>query len=311
MSKNPENNRVKEQNHGHVNTYELSSGEAAYIAQVANELPALRTEDNALASDVLADYRTAFDHPAVAMLKMRLTESLRTDVSANGYLLMRGLPIDMTNEPEKGELITTALASSLATPVKVYQKWPLHKPLGVNPNIDPMRATGTGINPLHIDMVNTTKPPQFVTFVGVRKDPAGGGFSTASHFPSAIDALTDEEKELLAQPVFEEGQFFDLTQVGEEYKPFPVLTMTDEGYWHARYSGKGMAINSAGSSKTAQALERFGEILEGNASRFLLDANDVAIFNQRISAHGREALGEDYARFEEQRLITQLFLQAD
>lgn len=34
--------------------------------------------------------------------------------------------------------------------------------LGANPAIDPMRATGSGCNPLHVDVVNATEPPDYI-----------------------------------------------------------------------------------------------------------------------------------------------------
>lgn len=303
---------IRETSHERINAYYLSREEQRYVQVVSPSLPQLTLEKDALAQSVLEEFRNAFLHPTLETLHTAMKESLTTSHASEGYILIRGLPIDMVRHRNQGERIITALASLVGLPIKVYQRWPLHKPLGVNSYIDPMRATGTGVNPLHIDMVNTTAPPHFVCFAGVRADPAGGGASIASRFPQAIEQLQDEEIELLKQHVFYEGKFFDLTRVGEEYRPFPVLQMTPLGVWHPRYSGKGIEIKPE-SEKTQKSLERFGALLESTTVRFLLAPNEVAIFNQRIAAHGREALGDRYMDYpaEEQRLITQLFLATD
>jgi len=99
-----------------------------------------------------------------------------------------------------------------------------------------------------------------------------------------------------------------------EYRPFPVLQKTeDPQLWRVRYTGKGIEIDEGAKEDTRGALEHLGTILEANTERFLLGPDDVAIFNQCISAHGRESLGENWNNYppDEQRLIKQVFLKAD
>jgi hypothetical protein len=57
--------------------------------------------------------------------------------------------------------LITALLSLVATPFRAFNRWGLWKPLGTNLAAESMRATGVGYNPLHIDLVNATLPPDY------------------------------------------------------------------------------------------------------------------------------------------------------
>jgi len=62
---------------------------------------------------------------------------------------------------EKDLTSATAICALLGYPIQPYQRRNLWKPLGVNLDAGSGKASAPDFIPLHIDLVNTTKPPAF------------------------------------------------------------------------------------------------------------------------------------------------------
>ncbi|MGP3922490.1 hypothetical protein [Streptomyces sp. 8N616] len=173
-----------------------------------------------------------------------------------------------------------------------------------------MRATGTGYNPMHLDIVNSTWPPDYSALLCVRPDPKGQGHSLISQIRRAVDRLSFFDAELLTHPRYEDGDFYDLTGVGEEWRPFPIIDGLSPLGGFVRFTAKMFADADPADPyiKAARALER--ELIVGQR-RFLLGRGDMLIVNQHLCCHGREALGrgqEDVPE-SERRLLLQIFLR--
>ncbi|MET8248307.1 hypothetical protein ABZV31_30220 [Streptomyces sp. NPDC005202] len=171
---------------------------------------------------------------AASLPEWQLTEGLLSEKSATAYRqVLAGLPqtpkfvatcdrllndprgegfavlelaelLDAAGTEEAGLRAVTALVSLIANPLRAFDRWPLWKPLGTNLTIDPMRATGTGYNPMHIDVVNSTLPPDYSALLCVRPDPRGQGHSLVSQVRRAVDRLSYADAERLTHTRFEE-----------------------------------------------------------------------------------------------------------
>jgi hypothetical protein len=228
----------------------------------------------------------------------------------DGYLVLGCQEIVESCELEDALRLLTVLLTVIATPLRAFDRWDLWKPLGTNLTIDPMRATGTGYNPLHLDVVNATEPPDFSVLLCVRADPRGEGYSVVSNLHRALERLPLEQVDLLRDAVYTDGEFFDLTGVGEEYSPFPILDGLPPGGSFVRFTAKMLAERDPDDPHTraARAFER--ELIAGQ-HRFLLGRGDLIVVNQRLACHGREALGPGQAEIPEsaRRLLHQMFLR--
>lgn len=174
-----------------------------------------------------------------------------------------------------------------------------------------MRAMGAGYNPLHIDVVNSTCPPDFAALLCIRPDPLGGGHSVVADLRCAVERFPEETLDLLRKPTYQDGEFFDLTGVGEEYSPFPILDGLPAGQGFVRFTAKMLGERNPDDPHTvaARALER--ELVAGQ-QRFRLERGDLVVVNQHLMCHGREALGPGQGGLPEdqRRLMLQIFLRS-
>src|ERR1039457_4105729 len=119
-----------------------------------------------------------------------LTRQIRLQLTRHGFAV-----IDFTSLPADIDLavdrtIMTALLSAVGTPVQIFNKWPLWKPIYTMTEVEPSRAGGTGFIPLHMDFVNAEHPPDYTCLLCLRDDPLGGGHSIVSRTDVATDALS-------------------------------------------------------------------------------------------------------------------------
>jgi hypothetical protein len=196
-------------------------------------------------------------------------------------------------------------------PFRVIDAGGLWQELGVDINAHPNRFRGIGHNPLHIDVVNSTHPPDYSVLFCVRQDPAGGGHTLISNLQRAVRHLSAAQVALLESTVFREGSFYGMSGVGVELNPFPVLQRTLRPPWLVRFTAKMIASMDEGPTKDALcALDRF--LIEEQES-FLLRPGQLLILNQRIVAHGRLPLGpgQDEMPQSETRYLRQTYVNHD
>ncbi|MEV0442932.1 TauD/TfdA family dioxygenase [Streptomyces spectabilis] len=281
------------------------------LAKAAPGLPDPVLNDGHLAEEPARAYDALRQTSVEAQLLVDHCQTLLRHRYGDGYAVIEAEPLLDAGALHDDGKILTILLSWLATPLRAFDRWPLWKPLGTNLDIEPTRAAGTGYHPLHLDIVNATRPPDYSTLLCVRPDPCGGGASLTASLRRAVARLSQTERDLLAQPAFHAGDFFDLTGVGEELNPFPVLDQlrSDDGF--VRFTARMLADMNPRDPLTsaARALER--ELI-ADQGRFMLQRGDLLIVNQHLTAHGRERLGDGQQQIpaEQRRLMWQMFLRA-
>ncbi|MFF0478412.1 TauD/TfdA family dioxygenase [Streptomyces sp. NPDC004284] len=178
------------------------------------------------------------------------------------------------------------------------------------PTRTPASPAASGRTLFHMDLVNTTLPPDHTTLLCVRPDPLGGGTSILSDARAAVARPPKNSRALLAEMAYHYGTFFDLYGVGKEYKPFPILDGSDPGEGFVRFTGKMLKRSQLGQAYADAARELAAELVRGQVS-FMLEPGDHLTVNQHRFLHGREALhsGQETVPVADRRLLLQLFLR--
>ncbi|MCG7202350.1 TauD/TfdA family dioxygenase [Streptomyces arenae] len=275
------------------------------------DLPAAELKDGLLDSSVAEQYDGVRADSGEAQAVLKRLRDLLDNEHGDGFAVLEIAPLFDYYGIDDAQKAATVILSWLATPLRAFDKWPLWKPIGTNLAIDPMRATGSGYNPLHIDVVNATQPPDYSALLCVRPDPRGQGYSLVSQLRRAVERLSDDERALLAEAVYADGAFYALTGVGDDYNPFPVLDGLPLAEGFVRFTAKMLPDMDLSDPHTsaARALER--ELI-AEQQRFRLDSGDLIIVNQHLCVHGREPLGpeQEYVPEEYRRLLWQMFLRS-
>lgn len=140
----------------------------------------------------------------------------------------------------------------------------------------------------------------------------GAGASILSDARAAVSRLTPSGRALLADVAYRYGSFFELSDVGEEYKPFPVLDGEPADLGFVRSTAKMPLAESGLDEEHAHAAKELTDQLAAGQVSFTLQHGDVLIVNQHHWVHGREPLGDGQADVapEDRRLLLQLFLRS-
>lgn len=188
---------------------------------------------------------------------------------------------------------------------RVYKRHPFWKPLTTDLTRPPGRSSGVGENSLHIDCVNMQDPPPAVALHCLRADPAGGGASRLASC-SAVFGQAPEVLAALRQPLFDEGQAYDLQHVGDCLEHFPILPPDDSGW--VRWSGR--LVEKSYPKATLDALLATEEALESVTKRIMLEPGQTLVVDQRRWLHGRDALGPGQVDLPDasRRLLVQCYI---
>lgn len=155
------------------------------------------------------------------------------------------------------------------TPIRVFDNFPLWKPITIDPTRPPRRNGGTGLIGLHLDFINASNPPDVAAFYCETGDEGHGGQNIivdVRHIPPRFDIA-------LAGLRVSHGLFHDLSHVGHDINPFPVL----DGTW-VRY-GDGLSDDLA--------YRHLGEWLWDHIEIVDLAPGDALVVNQHTHLHGR------------------------
>jgi hypothetical protein len=281
------------------------------LIERGHTLPAWTMEGTFLASSTIGQYRAQlasaplFDETISSLLHV-----LRG--ATGGYGVVRlGNIADALGTGNQFLRVATAILAELAVPFQPFKRWPLWKEIGTNLDANPGLSTGTGYNAFHMDLVNATRPPDYTTLLCIRPDPLGGGPSILSDPRAAISRLTPSSRALLADKAYRYGSFFELSDVGEEYKPFAVLESEPADVGYVRFTAKMLAEPGLEEAHASAARELAGQLLGGQTS-FTLQRGDLLIVNQHRCLHGREPLGagQEDVPPTDRRLLLQLFLRS-
>ncbi|MFF0018505.1 hypothetical protein [Streptomyces sp. NPDC005374] len=109
-----------------------------------------------------------------------------------------------------------------------------------------------------------SQPPDYTTLLCVRPDPLGGGPSILSDAHAAAGRVSEDSRALLAESAYHYGTFFDLFDVGDEYKPFPILDDgSDPGEGFVRFTAKMLERSQLGQAHADAARELAEELVRG------------------------------------------------
>ncbi len=291
--------------------FKATPTERAWLQEFTHEMGACRLEGSAVERHYVDAVRTSLaSNGLLHRLRIACQQNLSTDREAMGYLLVDQMLPDPQNESQFTRA-ATILASLLGSPFHMSRKQALWEIIAVDFSKQPYRFGGVGHNPLHIDGVNTTHPPDCLILLCRRDDPAGGGGSLVSNLQQAVEELEETDRGYLQQAIFEEGEFYDLEGVGREYRPFPVLSRFPDGIWRVRVTGK--MLPGMPSCPAKDVLERLQAILEKNQVVLQLRPGQALVVNQLLNAHGRLPLGEGQERIpsSERRDFRQGFVRPD
>lgn len=298
-----------------------STGECTYIdlhgeledalVERADALPAWDMQGTFLDPPTIERYHAEL--ASAPRYEQTISELRRAlDATAGGYAVVRlGRVAEALGTGDRFRRVATAILAEVATPFQPFTRWPLWKEIGTNPDANPGLSTGVGYNAFHMDVVNATRPPDYTTLLCIRPDPLGGGPSILSDARAAVSRLTPARRALLADAAYRYGAFVDLSDVGEEYTPFPILDGAPVEHGFVRFTAKMLTESELDDEHAAAARELAHEMIAGQVS-FTLQRGDFLIVNQHRCVHGREPLGTGQREVppDERRLLLQLFLRA-
>lgn len=281
------------------------------LTELAPGLPAWTLAGSFLAPSTIEQYQSRLS--SAPLFQETISGLLRTlNSETGGYAVVRlGNIARELGTGDQFQRAATAILAGVAAPFQPFTKWPLWKEIGTSLDANPGRSTGTGYNAFHMDLVNATRPPDYTTLLCIRPDPLGGGPSILSDARAAAARLSPASRSLLAESAFRYGSFFQLSDVGEEYSPFPVLDSEPAGVGFVRFTAKMLNESGLDEAHASAARELAARLVEGQVS-FMLQRGDVLIVNQHRFLHGRDPLsaGQETVPRADRRLLLQLFLRS-
>ncbi|MDQ8706850.1 hypothetical protein RCO28_30920 [Streptomyces sp. LHD-70] len=248
----------------------------------------------------LAERRESGALPQATELAERCRELL-DDEDGEGFVVLQlaGLQ-DAAGSTAAFTRAVTALLALVATPLSVLKSQRLWNATDAT----------AGAIPLHLEIPNSTWPPDYCAYLCVRADLNGQGRSLVSNSRRAVSRLGHCEAEVLSHQRYKIGPLRDLVGVGVEWPSFPVIDgmATQGGY--VRF-----APNMVNDSDTQDPYARATRSLEAELitgqRKVQLDAGDLLIVNQHLCCYGREPLGEGPADVPggEEQLVLRSFLR--
>jgi len=175
--------------------------------------------------------------------------------------------------------------------------------LEVSLSVPEERTHGVGENPLHIDYVNRSHPPEYIGFLGVRSDPHGGGATILAPLRLAADLLDERYQEILKLPIFTYWTDAEATNVGDSIPKFSVIPdgkgsldpwvrFTAKMLPHLRQDSPVLVReNEIPEDLVLESLLEYYRRLTEHRLVHRLSAGQFLIFSQQSHAHGRLAMG--------------------
>ena len=205
---------------------------------------------------------------------------------------------------------SSALISRFAHQFQVFKCHPIWRRRIARQDYEPNSSEGIGSSPLHIDFVNSSKPPRYVFLIIERADPQLGGVPTISNLANALKKMSKDDISNLCFSIFSHGLFFDLQHIGHELRRFPIISKK-EGEVILRYTEKiSIEVDSlVNLNEVRNSFELLKSILRMNVELLPSKKNVLLIYNQAVVCHGRTALGDgqDFLQEEHRRVFLQSF----
>ncbi|MGA6171354.1 TauD/TfdA family dioxygenase [Streptomyces sp. NPDC012600] len=280
------------------------------LIEIARTLPAWSVDGSFLTGTTIERYRDGLvSAPLFDGVRDALLSTLNN--AAGGYAVVRlGRIAQALGVGDQFLRLATAILAEVAIPFQPFRRWPLWKSIGTDLGAKPGLSTGVGYNAFHMDLVNATEPPDYTTLLCVRPDPLGEGASILSHAREAVSRLAPFSRGLLRDTAYTYGGFFELSDVGEKYTPFPVLDGQPEDRGFVRFTAKMLAESGLDEEHAYAARELARQMVAGQVS-YTLQRGDLLILDQHRWVHGRLPLGDGQHRVTpgNRRLLLQLFLR--
>lgn len=232
-------------------------------------------------------------------------KAVTAELNSHGYTIVRFGPNLLESRAIDN---ATLLLSNVGQIIDVFElpsgPW---RQIDVDPSRPPNKSRGVGRIPLHLDFVNAENPPDVVCLFCIRPDPQSGGCNLIAPFENVILELSQQEIDDLTKPVFHDGQVKNLSKIGADINPFPVLSSSKK--WKFRYTSNMLSLELP--KNIERALFKLEDILNTVTVRVMLERFDLLLVDQHRALHGREPLGDSQEKIapERRRLLLHSFLR--
>ncbi len=218
----------------------------------------------------------------LSALSARITQALKERGS---------LVVNLEKVPDdQAPTVASVVQSIIGRPIRVFDRHPHWRPIGVDLSRPPDRSEGVGRNGLHHDFVNASRPPRAVILYVERADPLGGGQSILSDTTDIELSLSPDSVATLRERRFRDGKVEALSNIGRDVNPFAVLT--GEKRFPIRFT-EGLLETAVGDELAA--LSELLEIILQRTVVIELGAKHLLAIEQPRTLHGRLPLGPDQA----------------
>ena len=220
------------------------------------------------------------------------------------------LEIDNHNILQQDKVITifSYFLNQLGSLITVFQNDNLlWRKIGVNIEKHPQSSEGIGNSPLHIDFVNSTNPPDLVGLLCVKPDINGGGISLVSNIKDISQKLSEKDREHLKKNIFENGLFYNLSNIGKEFNPFPIIPSDENDF--IRFTEKLIETNYT--KEIDKALKNLLQNLNENLISIPLKQFQLLLLDQHQVVHGKTKLKGEQKNIpiSERRELLQIFIR--
>ena len=207
------------------------------------------------------------------------------------------------------ELIETII-HSIGHPIIVFANSP--KPwreIDVNTNRPKNSSRGIGRQPMHIDFVNASNPPDYTVLSCIRPDPLNGGRTLLANIEELLTELDQKTLSILSEKKFVDGKFIDLLNIGHDCNPFPIYNKGPESFF--RYTEK--ILGNCQDVKLVPALMDLQAAVAKHTISVKLPRGASIILDQKKWLHGRTSLGEGQEQISTQvrRLLLQCLVRKE
>lgn len=239
-------------------------------------------------------------------LNLELLETYET-LKRHGYCVLEFDEIDSIQE-DKAITYFSYFLKLIGLPIIVFQNSQLlWRKIGVDLLKDPQSSEGVGNSPLHIDFVNSTNPPDLVGLLCIRPDKNKGGKSLVANIKDAINKLDEKDINELSKPIYKNGAFKNLINIGEEFSPFPIVQGYDDGF--IRFTEK--LGNTKYPEVTNLAIQNLCHTLYKNLIEIPLNQFQLLLLDQRLVVHGKTELigNQTQIKADKRRELLQIFIR--
>ena len=219
------------------------------------------------------------------------------------WMLLRGLPVgEIPDTPshygvQLSSHVTDDLIPRLAKNLGVLIGYPEERAGALIQDIYPVAAdaaksinSGSSVEfDFHTENAHLLRPPRYVGFYCLRSDPGARAFTYVAKVGDVCNAIDSKTLAILREPLFVTRPGLSFTRTGRSELSPPRHSILEEASsglaWRFNLHNTVAVGYDAGYG--AQALSALASTLRMTCSRFLLEAGDLLVLDNRTIAHGR------------------------